>query len=69
VISAAALEVWRDHTYLLEAALEDGVQDLAGDPDAGEIREAYHHLAVAAAAVLEVPLEPIALGPDRGTSD
>jgi hypothetical protein len=62
LIPAAALQAWRDHTYLLEAALEDGVQDLAGDPDAGEIREAYDHLAAAAAAAASVVLDPTALG-------
>jgi len=68
VISAAALEVWRDHRYILATVLEDGAQDLADAPGPEEIQEAYHHLAVAAAAALEVPLEPVALGPDHGAS-
>ena len=62
MISTATLASLRDRLYVLETALEDGAGDLRGDPTPGEIRVAYDLVASAAAQVLEIPVEPTAIG-------
>jgi len=52
----------RDRLYVMASALEDGAGDLRGDPNPDDVRAAYDHLAGAAAQVLEISLEPSALG-------
>ena len=62
VVGAEALASLRDRLYILETALEDGAGDLRGSPTPEEIRAAYDMLASAAAQVLEIPVEPTAVG-------
>ena len=62
VIGTETLASLRDRLYVMETALEDAAGDLSGNPTPGEIREAYDNLAAAAGQVLEIPVEPTAVG-------
>jgi hypothetical protein len=62
VVGAEALASLRDRLYVLEIALEDGTGDLRGDPTPQEILAAYDLLASAAAQVIEISVEPTAVG-------
>jgi len=62
VISTETLASLRDRLYVLETAMEDGAGDLRGSPTPHEIRAAYDSLASAAGQVLEISVEPTAVG-------
>lgn len=62
VIATKTLASLRDRLYVLETALEDGAGDLCGSPTPDEMRAAYDMLASAAVQVLEIPIEPTAVG-------
>jgi len=62
VVGSDTLTALRDRLYVMETALEDGTGDLRGDPTPQEIRAAYDLLASAAAQVIEISVEPTAVG-------
>jgi len=61
-VSSETLASLRDRLYVMASALEDGAQDLRGAPTFEEVRGAYGDLAAAAGQVLEVSIEPSAVG-------
>ena len=65
VVASEALAGFRDARYILRTALEDGADDLREAGDAVEVRRVYDALADAAAEMLRVSVEPIAMAEGR----
>ena len=57
-----SFDEWRDRIYVLEAAIEDAEQDLAGKPTLRDYTEAFQHLYDAALSVRSYRIEPRAIG-------
>ena len=62
LIGRDVFDDWRDHLYLLEAAIEDAEQDLGESPALREYTEAFQVLYEAARRVKGFRLEARALG-------
>jgi hypothetical protein len=56
-----AIEAWRDRLYVLESALDDVQEDLAGNPSLQDYADAYLHLLEAALAMKGTRIEPSVL--------
>lgn len=62
LLSRDQFDEWRDHLYLLEAAMDDAEQDLGETPTLREYTEAFQVLYEAGRRVKAFRLEPRALG-------